>query len=73
MLNKRVTWVDQVVALRCDTYIGFDAKALLKMDTSKMELEEVLDMEVYMKCASTFSYAVDALAALEQFARKSSL
>lgn len=55
------------VAARCDACIGFHAKALVKMGTTKKELEEVLGMAVYMGGGPSLMYAADALAAFEQF------
>jgi AhpD family alkylhydroperoxidase len=55
------------VAARCVACIGFHAKALVKMGTTKKELEEVLGMAVYMGGGPSLMYAADALAAFEQF------
>lgn len=55
------------VAARCDACIGFHAKALVKIGTTKKELEEVLGMAVYMGGGPSLMYAADALAAFEQF------
>jgi AhpD family alkylhydroperoxidase len=55
------------VAVRCDACIGFHAKTLVKMGTSKKELEEVLGMAIYMGGGPSLMYAADALAAFEQF------
>ncbi len=55
------------VAARCDGCIGFHAEALVKLGTSKAELEEMLGMAVYMGGGPSLMYAADAIAAYEQF------
>ena len=58
------------VAARCDGCIGFHAKALVKLCTTKQELEEILGMAIYMGGGPSLMYAADALMAFEQFGGK---
>ncbi|KDB05900.1 alkylhydroperoxidase like protein, AhpD family [Burkholderia sp. lig30] len=55
------------VASRCDDCIGFHVKALVKLGTTRAELEEVLGTAVYMGGGPSMMYATHALAAFEQF------
>lgn len=58
------------VTVRCDGCIGFHAKALQKLGTSKEELMEMLGMAVYMGGGPSLMYAADALRAFEEFEAK---
>lgn len=55
------------VSSRCDDCIGFHVKALVKLGTTRAELEEVLGTAVYMGGGPSMMYATHALAAFEQF------
>lgn len=55
------------VAARCDGCIGFHTEALVKLGTSREQIEEVLGMAVYMGGGPSLMYAADAIAAFEQF------
>jgi AhpD family alkylhydroperoxidase len=55
------------VAAHCDACIGFHVKALIKLGTSKAELEEALGMAVYMGGGPSLMYSANALAAFEEF------
>lgn len=55
------------VTQRCDGCIGFHAKALQRLGTTKEEIAEVLGMCVYMGGGPALMYAADALRAFEQF------
>jgi AhpD family alkylhydroperoxidase len=55
------------VAARCDGCIGFHAEALVKLQATRAEVDEVLGMAVYMGGGPSLMYAADALAAYEQF------
>ena len=55
------------VAARCDGCIGFHTEALVKLGTTREEMEEVLGMSIYMGGGPSLMYAADALAAYEQF------
>ena len=55
------------VAAHCDACIGFHVQALVRLGTSKAELEEALGMAVYMGGGPSLMYSANALAAFEQF------
>ena len=55
------------VAAHCDACIGFHVQALVKLGTSKTELEEVLGMAVYMGGGPSLMYSANALMAFEEF------
>ena len=55
------------VAARCDGCIGFHTEALVKLGTTREEMEEVLGMSISMGGGPSLMYAADALAAYEQF------
>ena len=55
------------VAAHCDACIGFHVQALVKLGTSKAELEEVLAMAVYMGGGPSLMYSANALMAFEEF------
>jgi AhpD family alkylhydroperoxidase len=57
------------VAARCDACIGFHAQTLVKLGTTKAELEEMLAMAVYMGGGPSLMYSANALAAFEEFSR----
>ncbi|HEY8098570.1 MAG TPA: carboxymuconolactone decarboxylase family protein [Methylobacter sp.] len=56
------------VAAHCDACIGFHAQTLVKLGTTKEELEEALGMAVYMGGGPSLMYAANALVAFEEFA-----
>lgn len=55
------------VSTRCDGCIGFHTKALIDLDITKQEFEEILGMAVYMGGGPSLMYAADAMLAYEQF------
>lgn len=55
------------VAVRCDACIGFHVQALVKLGTSKAELEEALGMAIYMGGGPSLMYSANAVAAFEEF------
>jgi AhpD family alkylhydroperoxidase len=55
------------VSTRCDGCIGFHTEALVKLGTTKAEIEDMLGMAVYMGGGPSLMYAADALTAFEQF------
>jgi AhpD family alkylhydroperoxidase len=55
------------VAARCDGCIGFHMQALVKLGTTRAEIEEVLGMSVYMGGGPSLMYSANALAAFEEF------
>jgi AhpD family alkylhydroperoxidase len=54
------------VAAHCDACIGFHVESLVKLGTSRAELEEALGMAVYMGGGPSLMYAADALGAYEE-------
>ena len=55
------------VAVRCDGCIGFHMQALLKLGASKAEIEETLNMAVYMGGGPSLMYAAHAMQAYDEF------
>ena len=54
------------VAAHCDACIGFHMQSLIKLGTTRAEVEEVLGMAVYMGGGPSLMYAADALGAFEE-------
>ena len=59
------------VATRCDGCIGFHVKALVRLGASKAELNETLNMSVYLGGGPSLMYAANALAAFDEFSAQS--
>lgn len=59
------------IAAHCDACIGFHVQALVKLGTSKAELEEALGMAIYMGGGPSAMYSAHALAAFEEFSATS--
>ena len=59
------------VATRCDGCIGFHVKALVRLGASKEELNETLNMAVYLGGGPSLMYAANALAAFAEFSAQS--
>jgi AhpD family alkylhydroperoxidase len=55
------------VAAHCDACIGFHVQALVKLGTTKAELEEALAMAIYMGGGPSLMYSTNALAAFDEF------
>ena len=55
------------VACRCDDCIGFHVQTLIKLGTTRAEIEEVLGTAVYMGGGPSMMYASHALKAFEEF------
>lgn len=58
------------VAAHCDACIGFHVQALVRLGTTKAELEEALGMAIYMGGGPSLMYSANALAAFEEFSTK---
>ena len=54
------------VAAHCDACIGFHVESLVKLGTTRNELEEALGMAIYMGGGPSLMYAADALGAFEE-------
>ena len=65
--TKELIAVAIAVATRCDGCIGFHVKALVRLGASKEELNETLNMSVYLGGGPSLMYAANALAAFEEF------
>ena len=59
------------VAAHCDACIGFHAQALVKLGTSKAEVEEALGMAIYMGGGPSLMYSSNAMAAFDEFSNLS--
>ena len=57
------------VAVRCDGCIGFHAKALVNLEATQEEVEEVLGLAVYMGGGPSLMYAAEALDAFKEFSK----
>ena len=55
------------VAAHCDACIGFHVQTLVRLGTTKAELEEALGMAIYMGGGPSLMYSANALAAFEEF------
>lgn len=55
------------VAAHCDACIGFHVQALVRLGTTKAELEEALGMAIYMGGGPSAMYAANALVAFDEF------
>jgi AhpD family alkylhydroperoxidase len=58
------------IATRCDGCTGFHTEALVRLGATRLEMEEVLGMGVYMGGGPSLMYAADAISAFEQFERR---
>ncbi len=55
------------VAAHCDACIGFHVQALVRLGTTRAELEEALGMAIYMGGGPSAMYSANALTAFEEF------
>jgi AhpD family alkylhydroperoxidase len=55
------------VASHCDPCIGFHAKALAGLGTTRQEIDEMLGVAVYMGGGPSLMYAASAIAAFDEF------
>ncbi|SIT41527.1 Alkylhydroperoxidase AhpD family core domain protein [Paraburkholderia ribeironis] len=55
------------IACRCDDCIGFHVQTLVKLGTTRAELEDVLGTAVYMGGGPSMMYATHALRAFAEF------
>jgi AhpD family alkylhydroperoxidase len=65
--TKELIAMGIAIALRCDGCIGFHTKALLRLQTTRQEFEEMLGVSIYMGGGPSLMYAAQALQAWEQF------
>ncbi|MBY0234269.1 MAG: carboxymuconolactone decarboxylase family protein [Burkholderiaceae bacterium] len=71
--TKELIAMALAVGARCDACVGFHAQALVKLGTSRAELEEALGMAIYMGGGPSLMYAAEALSAYEEFGGQTSL
>ena len=57
------------IANHCHGCIGFHAKALIKLGTTREEFLETLSMAIYMGGGPSLMYAAEALEAFEEFSQ----
>lgn len=55
------------IAGHCDACIGFHVRTLVRLGTTRAELEEALGVCVYMGGGPSLMYAADALSAFDQY------
>ncbi len=59
------------VAGHCDACLGLHLNTLIKLGTTRAEIEEALGVAVYMGGGPSLMYAADALAAFEELSAPS--
>ena len=59
------------VAGHCDACLGFHLQTLIKLGTTRGEIEETLGVTVYMGGGPSLMYAADALKAFEELSSPS--
>lgn len=64
--TKELIALALAVASHCDGCIGFHVKALIKLGTSRLEIEEALGMAVYMGGGPALMYSGHALACYDE-------
>ena len=67
--TKELIAMALAVANHCPGCIGFHSKALVKLETSREELLEMLGMAIYMGGGPSLMYAAEALSAFEEFSQ----
>ena len=55
------------VAKRCDPCIGYHTKALVKLEATRKEILETLNLAVYLGGGPSLMYAAKAIQAFEEF------
>lgn len=67
--TKELIAMSLAVANHCQACIGFHAQTLVKLQTSRDELMEMLGMAVYMGGGPSLMYAAEAVEAFEEFSQ----
>ncbi|CAM2824607.1 carboxymuconolactone decarboxylase family protein [Legionella worsleiensis] len=67
--TKELIAMALAVAKQCPGCIGFHAQTLIKLQTTRAELLEMLGMAVYMGGGPSLMYAAEALEAFEEFSK----
>lgn len=57
------------VATRCDGCIGFHVKALVRLGATREELNETLNMCIYLGGGPSLMYSANVLAAFDEFSQ----
>jgi AhpD family alkylhydroperoxidase len=57
------------VAARCDPCIAFHTQTLVKLGTTRQELDETLGVTTYMGGGPSLMYAANAIAAFDEFSQ----
>lgn len=65
--TKELIAVAIAVATRCDGCIGFHVKALVRLGATRQELNEMLNMCVYLGGGPSLMYTANVLAAFDEF------
>ena len=55
------------ISTRCDSCIGFHVKSLVRLETTREELCEALEMIGYMGGGTSIAYSAKALEAFDEF------
>ena len=66
-LDKELIATAIAVATRCDGCIGFHVRALVRMNASREQLNEMLAVTVYMGGGPSLMYAAEVLRAFDEF------
>ena len=64
---KELIAISLAVANHCPACIGFHVQTLIKLGTSREELQEAMGMAVYMGGGPSLMYAAEALNAYDEF------
>ncbi|XOV80850.1 MAG: carboxymuconolactone decarboxylase family protein [Aestuariibacter sp.] len=67
--TKELVALAIAIAVRCDGCIGFHTKTLQKLGATRVEIEEICGMSVYMGGGPSLMYAADALRAFDEFSK----
>lgn len=67
--TKELIAVAIAVATRCDGCIGFHVKALVRLGATREELNETLNMCIYLGGGPSLMYSANVLAAFDEFSQ----
>lgn len=68
--TKELVALAIAIATRCDSCIGFHARALARLGTPRENIVETLQMSVYMGGGPSMAYGAKALDAFDHFSTK---
>lgn len=69
--TKELIALGIAISTRCDSCIGFHVKSLVRLETSRTELCEALEMIGYMGGGPSIAFGAKALAAYDEFTASS--